>query len=132
MNGGKLIQRGSRGGVKTNVILVIAAIIVGVLLAAKLGPVYGAKWDLEDYMESLLMRFSSLEEDGVFNNLQDYVEKHNIPVRSWEDCNFDGYVGEPGTLTCDYSVNVNFYNIHTYKWKVHAEARLTKIPYDSF
>ena len=124
------IKRGSRGAAKYWVILIIAALIVSVLVTARLGPVYGAKWDLEDRLEYSMLHFSKYGEEWMFDGVQDHVEKNKLPINAWEDCEFIGDVGEPGTFTCNYTIKINFYNIHTHVMPITARSKLTKIPFD--
>lgn len=126
----KLVTGGSRGGAKIFIVLLIAILGSGIYAASKFGPVYMDKWDLEDYMEGQIRRLYSLGEDGIFEQVDNFVVEHNIPVRPYEDCEFEGELGEPGYMECNYMVTIYFPK-YVHQMPVRAYKRVPKIPWTS-
>ena len=91
-------------------VLAILAVAVGVTIYVlfQIGPVYQEKWRFEDYMEENMRRLRALGEDGIFELLDNYAVDNKIPVRPDEDCVFEGDLGHPGTMECNYEVTVKF------------------------
>mgnify|MGYP000569067309 CR=1 FL=1 len=117
----------SPGGAK---VWVMAAIILGagVFAASKFGPIYQNKWDLEDKMEELMRRFTTLGEDGILEQLQLYVEKQNLGFDVYDSCEFSGEleIGQAATLTCSYDARVGLPKYE--KHRVVAVKKVGKIP----
>lgn len=130
MSLGKIINRGSPGGTKIWVTLIIAVLAVAILVGAKVGPVLGAKYDLEDYLKAEMNRIPIHGEEVVFEEINEYVTRKKIPIKTWEDCRFESEedCGAPAVLYCKYRVKLNFYDAYTWNMPVHAEHKSSKLP----
>ena len=115
----------SVGGTKL-IILIIIALAGGIFLAAKLGPVYQTKWEMEDFMEDLMRRYHVLGQEGMFINLQSYVDNNKLGFNVDDNCTFEGEDEAPGKFDCNYEVNLGIPNLE--KFQVHAHADVPKIP----
>lgn len=117
----------SRGDAKIWVIVGII-VVAGIFAASKFGPIYQKKWDLEDKMEELMRRFTTLGEEGILDQLQLYVDKENLGFDVYESCEFSGEleIGQAATLTCSYDVVVGLPKYE--KYRVIAVKKIGKIP----
>jgi hypothetical protein len=122
---------GAAGAARYFIVLIVLVIGVSIYVASQVGPVYNAKWELEDKMEELMHRFAALDEEGIFTQLQEYAEKNNLPFNAYEDCTFTGDKGEQGEMTCTYVKEIKFPR-YTYKMKIVAHKIVSKIPFTSF
>ena len=120
---------GSVGGAKFW-ILMLLIIGAGIFIATKLGPVFQTKWELEDKMNETMKRFVRLGHDGIFDELQVYVDEQHLGFKVYDNCKFEGEVDGPGTWTCTYEVNLGIPKYE--KYVVTATATSSKIPNSSY
>ncbi|HUT51806.1 MAG TPA: hypothetical protein VM658_00300 [bacterium] len=121
------VFRGDRGMSTIWIVMIVAVLAVGIFIAAKFGPIHMAKWDLEDYMEQSMRGLYSTGEDGMYEGLNLYVKRNNLPLSPDENCILEGEIGQPGRLTCSYDYKIVLPG-YTYIYHVVAEARVGKIP----
>lgn len=129
----KRVMRSSSPGVNKIVIIVLAvAVVIGVFVLAKFGPIYNAKWGLEDFMEDTIGRLRALGEQGIMEDIEKYCKGQNIPLDPYHQCKFTGDFGKPGRIECKYKVEMMFPGMkEPYIHHITAVATRTKIPNDS-
>jgi hypothetical protein len=122
-------QGGSVGGVK---IYILAAMILaaGVFVASKFGPHFQTKWELEDKMEDVMKRLVRVGEEGIFDELQLYVDEQKLGFNVYDNCTFSGEVGGAAKWVCTYDVNIGLPKYP--KYRMTAIATSSKLPVSSF
>ena len=123
----QIISKGSRGDAKIWIILIVLIVFGGVYASTKFGPVYSNKWEMEDYMEGQIRRMAILSEEELFDIIDQYAQKNQIPISVFEDCKYSGEPGEEGIMTCEYDEKINFPR-YVYVYHVRVVARVPRIP----
>ncbi len=110
-------------------IVVIALLVVGGIFgSATYIPIYGKKGKIEERLESSMFKLDMLGEDLMFEQLQAWFDQEKIAIDAYEDCVFEGELGQPGVFYCDYVETVK-YPGYTHTMKMRAYRKLSKIPY---
>ena len=123
----RFLYKGERGLSGFWIIMIILVLGCGIFIASKFGPIYMAKWDLEDFMEDRMKNIYSIGIDGVYDDLTVYAEDNNLPFHPDQDCVLTGEIGQAGDLVCKYDVKIQVPG-YTYIYHVIATKHVGKIP----
>jgi hypothetical protein len=130
---GKFVRAGSPGLSKIAIVIIVAALAVGIFVLSKFGPIYNEKWSFEDKLEETLGRLAQLEEEGLREDIQAYCDNHGMTyVDAWENCTVYGTPGKPGRIVCNYNREIRFPLVkNPYIYPVSAVGKRTTIPMGS-
>jgi len=125
----KFMKKASPGGAKIWVTIIVLVLGLSIYAAAKIGPVYSAKWEFEDYLKVELRRLAVTDKEEMFGLIQTWADQNGVPVEVWEDCHLHGKPGGPGEVYCDYVVDLHFFqDRYIYPLMIHAEYSTNLIP----
>ncbi len=126
------MRRSIAGDATIWVILVVVIVAGGIYMTMKLAPVYSAKWEFEDRMRTEMLRLSVIDREEMYSNLQNWADRHKVPVNMWKDCTFYGEVGQEAEMVCKYTYDLHlFANRYTYVMNIKAEKLVPEVPYTS-
>ena len=118
-----IFKKGSKGESKAPIIVFVIVLAIVAFISIKFVIVYNQKWNLESKMEELMQRFYHVGEEGIFFELNEFVEKEGVyGFDAYDACTFVGELEEAGTFDCTYTKQVVFPGYtHTLHMNAHAE-----------
>ncbi|MFO8057221.1 MAG: hypothetical protein R6V10_08010 [bacterium] len=131
------------GGIKLWIMFFLVLLVaIGLGLGAVL-PHYQAKWRLQDEMRLMLTDYNDYRQKDSYGNvemymesdLKKYVNKHELgfdPTQTHPKdlCKVEAEIRKEGKFECEYTAEVTLFDYHIYDMKMHAEAKLDKVPVD--
>ena len=105
----RMLNSGSEGGAKIWITIIVTALALFIYVITIYAPIVQTTWDVEDMMWYHMRRLEATGEEQMYQDLQDRLDKKEIGIQVYDDCTFEGEVGEEGKFVCKYTVPVSMF-----------------------